>query len=319
MTEEQPSSIADAFEQLAHPGRLSIVRALLESRRTSDSPHVSFTELRDRSTIDDTGQFNYHLSELLGTYVRKTEDGYCISEFGHRVLAPLVGGAFDPTWSVDPLESPGSCPECREQLRIEQSETVLQLVCEGGHTLNSGLLGYPEAVAQRSAPAAVEVLGLLNIQGIEAAVAGVCPLCHGDVDGEITLDETQTHNAYLFHAPCETCGNQFTTTVGSCVTTHPAVVAFLWEHGIDARTTPPWQFPFHWPGSERVVSEEPLRLALEVESEGLRDSVGEGRRDTDVAADREHAGVRSHRNDTEILTVTVGRTGSVVSTDRNTT
>lgn len=276
--------IAGAFELIGHPCRLSIVEALVDAKRTDGPPEIRFTDLRNRSAIDDTGRFNYHLDQLLGSFVTKTDDGYRLSSYGHRVLAPMAAGVYDPEWDTDPIDTPGKCPDCGTALQIRPDETVLQVVCERNHVLSRGLLGYPGVIRDRSATDANVALGVLSTQGVELAVAGICPTCHGTVDGIIESTEADDH--YWFRAPCETCGNQFANTVGGCVQTHPAVVSFLDDYGVDVRTAVPWSLSFVYPGRETVTGTDPLRLSVDIERNG------------------------------ETLTVTVDRSATVVATDR---
>lgn len=275
---------AEAFELVGHPDRLSIIEVLIEARRSDGQSDVQFTSLRDLSNIDDTGRFNYHLNQLLGTFVTKTDDGYRLSSYAHRIMAPMMGGVYDPDRATESVETAGECPDCGSDLWIQPDETTLRVVCDQDHVINEGLLGYPGIVDDRPPAEATETFGLINTQGIELAVAGVCPTCHGPVDGEITAAENADY--YLFEAPCGTCGNQFANTVGSCVLTHPSVVSFLHEHGIDVRKTTPWSLSFAHPGAEIVESTEPLRLSVEIQG------------------------------DEELLSVTVSRSGTVVSTER---
>lgn len=275
---------ADAFELIGHPDRLSVVEALVEAKRSDGATELRFTDLRDRSDIDDTGRFNYHLDRLLGSFVTKTDEGYRLSSFGHRVLAPIVAGAYDPEWDADPIDTPGECPDCGAALRVRPDDTVLQLVCERDHVVNRGLLGYPQAVADRAPAAANAALGLLSAQGVELAVAGVCPTCHASVDGAI--ESTDADDCYWFRAPCETCGNRFANTVGGCVQTHPAVVSFLHDRGVDVRTAVPWSLPFVYPDRETVTATDPLRLSVDVEGDGDTLTVTVDRSATVVAAER---------------------------------
>lgn len=283
------------FELISHSGRLSILEVLIEARRDDDDGRVSFTTLRDRSMIDDTGRFNYHLSQLVGTVVSKDDGGYRLSSHGHRITAPMMGGVYDAERATAPIETAGSCYECGSALEIRPEQTVLKLVCERGHVNNHGLLGYPGVVSDQPADQASEALGMINLHGSELAVSGTCPTCHGPVDGEIRrLPDTRLDitlpdhdDSFLFEAPCSTCGNQFGTTVGACIATHPTVVSFLYDHGTDVRRQTPWALPFARLGAERVESTGPLELAVELCREGDR------------------------------LVVTVARDGTVQSTERS--
>lgn len=292
---------AAVFEAIGHPDRLSILEVLIEARRSGGASSVRFTDLRDRSAIDDTGRFNYHLDQLVGTMVTKTDDGYRLSSYAHRILAPMMGGIYDPERATQSLDADGDCDLCGAPLRIEPDENILELVCEQGHVNNQGLLGYPGVVGDRSESAANDALGLINLQGSELATSGICPTCHGPVDGAIRQvqaddiddiagdegsDFLDSEPIFVFEAPCETCGNQFATSVGGCVATHPAVVSFLFDHGIDVRNTAPWTLSFVSPGAETVASTDPLQLAVEI--------------------------VRGDAS----VTLTVDRSGTVAATDR---
>lgn len=283
MVEE--SGTVDVFELLSHPDRLSILRTLLNVSRSEGKRSVRFTDLRDRSAIDDNGRFNYHLDRLVGVLVTQTDDGYRLSDFGHRVLAPIVARSFNDSTRPDKIDSPGRCYRCGADLSVVAEDNVLRIVCEEGHVTNHGLLGYPNVI---DAPpeAALEALALLNLHGIELAVNGVCPTCHGQVDGSITKSESA--DTYLYKAPCENCGNQFATSIGGRIIVDRDAANFLHDHGRDPRQTPPWAFQFVRMGAERFVSENPLRLAVDI-SEG-----------------------------SEQLTITVGQNGDIVSTSYDT-
>lgn len=232
---DDEGDVSDVFELIAHPDRLSIVRALIERRRTAADPHLRFSELRDNAGVDDTGRFNYHLDQLRGSFVTQGDDGYRLSAYGHRLTAPMMGGVHDPDRVEEPIETPGECPGCGESLEIRADGIVLQVACEEGHPLNSGLLGYPDIFNAREPEAANEALVLINTQAFELAVAGTCPTCHAPVDG--ALRRAEEGAPWYFEAPCDTCSNQFAATTGACVATHPDVVLFFSAHDVDREAT----------------------------------------------------------------------------------
>ena len=269
------TSSVDVFELLGDETRVEILRALLAARRDSADPHLSFTELKDAAGVRDTGRFNYHLNQLLGTLVVDTEEGYRLSSFGFRLFARLSAGLSEPDPGIEPVPLPGDCPECGAALRAAPDGNQFQLVCVEDHTLNEGLLGTPRAVADRDPETAATALATINTQATELGVSGICPSCHGRTEGGIEWFEA---HGYRYRAPCTDCGNQFATTVGDCVATHPEVVSFLADHGVDARREATWTLPFRLPDAESVVSEEPLRLRVTV-GEGFDGSL-------DIVVDR---------------------------------
>ncbi|UPW00165.1 winged helix-turn-helix domain-containing protein [Halorussus gelatinilyticus] len=100
--------VTDALDVLGNEIRVSILRELAEA----DGP-LSFTELRKRAGIRDTGKFNYHLTKLCSYFVREADGGYELGHAGSRVIA-----AADPRAGT--AESEGrepdaeSCPVCGE-------------------------------------------------------------------------------------------------------------------------------------------------------------------------------------------------------------
>jgi hypothetical protein len=106
------SDVTDALEVLGNEIRVSILRELAEA----DGP-LSFTELRERAGVRDTGKFNYHLKKLCSYFVREADGGYELGHAGSRVVA-----AADPHALSDGGEDEGggavatdTCPVCGEE------------------------------------------------------------------------------------------------------------------------------------------------------------------------------------------------------------
>ncbi|WP_436908077.1 ArsR/SmtB family transcription factor [Halosimplex marinum] len=80
---------AEAFELLGDETRLAILRTLADA----DEP-LTFTRLRERCGVTDSGRFSYHLRRLCEYFVRETADGYELGPAGSRVIA-VTGEAGD--------------------------------------------------------------------------------------------------------------------------------------------------------------------------------------------------------------------------------
>lgn len=117
---EDPTAIDEAATEalgtLANEHRIAVLRALADA----DGP-LRFSELRERIGMRDTGRFNYHLTELLGRFVRETDGGYELGHAGRRVVvaaadldatgaAELAGTAADG----DRPDGETECPVCGE-------------------------------------------------------------------------------------------------------------------------------------------------------------------------------------------------------------
>ncbi len=97
----------DALEVLGNEIRMATLRELAEA----DGP-LSFTELRERVGVRDTGKFNYHLTKLCSYFVRETDGGYELGHAGSRVIA---AGDVDAAATAGDGGSPppdDACPVC---------------------------------------------------------------------------------------------------------------------------------------------------------------------------------------------------------------
>ncbi|MFC5972864.1 ArsR/SmtB family transcription factor [Halomarina salina] len=100
----------DAFEALSDETRLAIVRTLADRRRDRpDAPALSFSALRGRVGVRDSGTFNYHLNRLRRTFVRKTAEGYELDADGMRLI-DVAEDRVEPTRGDARRDS--ECPVC---------------------------------------------------------------------------------------------------------------------------------------------------------------------------------------------------------------
>ncbi|WP_227380085.1 winged helix-turn-helix domain-containing protein [Haladaptatus halobius] len=103
----------DALSTLASEHRIAILRALA----TAEKP-LTFSELRERVGIRDTGRFNYHLSKLRERFVHETDDGYDLGHAGERViLAAADADSESASARAEASENTANevCPVCNEK------------------------------------------------------------------------------------------------------------------------------------------------------------------------------------------------------------
>jgi hypothetical protein len=91
----------DALSVLGNEIRMTILRELADA----DSA-LSFTELRERVGIRDSGKFNYHLTKLCAYFVRETDGGYELGHAGSRVIS---AAGYEDRVDTDAGEC---CPVC---------------------------------------------------------------------------------------------------------------------------------------------------------------------------------------------------------------
>ncbi|ELY94356.1 hypothetical protein C482_18647 [Natrialba chahannaoensis JCM 10990] len=104
---------------------------------------------------------------------------------------------------------------------------------------------------------------------VEQLLETICPYCHAPI--ERTLEYTPNrHWEHTFSANCNECGSLGGSHVGIVAITHPAAIAFCWEHGLDLTSTRVWNLPFVDDNAVTVLNDEPRRLRLTIEFESAR-------------------------------------------------
>jgi len=231
---------ADAFSLLADATRLSILEALVVANREDPtSATLSFSELYERSGIEDTGRFNYHLDKLVGRFVEKSE-GYRLSPAGIRVAGAVFSGYYDSPTDVED-EPLGPCPACDGTLSVSYESGLFSVSCEGGHAF--GDLVPPRVFEDRDAAAAAEAMAVAVVGRARQAQRGACPQCFGHVEWSMVEpppDDTAPGPVALSWQ-CRTCGVPYAAPPGMFVPWDPAVEAALREHGVDV-----WEEPVRW-------------------------------------------------------------------------
>jgi DNA-binding transcriptional ArsR family regulator len=259
---------AAAFEALADETRVAILDALAEHRREKDSDPdadtgLSFSELRRAVGAEDSGGFNYHLDRLRDRFVYQDDDGYHLTYAGVSVVAAIRSGTYGEV-ERDPRPVEGSCPFCDANLTARYRHAHLRVTCENDHTVFGTDLP-PGVVADRSLEAVI-YLGTRRVyHALELGRDGVCVRCYGPAEHSLdTATAFADESIRVFRAQCDWCGTRVAGGVTWCVLTHPAVVAFHHEHGVDLRNRFPWTLDlYHDEDAVTELSADPLRLRVD--------------------------------------------------------
>ncbi|MFD1512954.1 winged helix-turn-helix domain-containing protein [Halomarina rubra] len=263
VTDETTDVDPDALDVLGDETRRAILLALVEHRRvSSDDATLSFSALRERVGVADSGRFNYHLGKLVDRFVEKTDGGYRLSYAGQQVVGAALAGTYSAGESKGPTDV-GECPVCETTATATYEEGVLEVTCANDHVVYR--VGFPPgAAADRSMERLLALSARLTYDDIELAIEGVCPECLGTVTRSLQRTGGDEEVEWFFDARCERCGQQFRASAGVCVLTAPSFVAFAADHDADPREQPPWTFAT-LDGSQTVVSEDPLRVRMTID------------------------------------------------------
>lgn len=256
---------ADAFNRLSDPVRVDLLRELwLEGRHDP----VQYAELQDAVGVRDSGRFNYHLTQLTGVFVEKTDRGYSLTSAGLAVVDAVQAGTFAPAETVEPTALDSDCPRCGVPFEASYDDGLFEVACPDCGLVGSLFVFPPRGVEVRDPTDAAHAHGIDAYSRSQRAALGLCPYCGGRTTTSIQrIDPNSGHDVVARHQ-CRDCEGRVNAPVGSYAHHQPATMAFCHDHGVDPRG-PGWEFP--WcvdPDAYAVTAEDPLRVTVTVDLEG---------------------------------------------------
>jgi hypothetical protein len=282
----------EAFSVVANETRLSILEALWAAE---DRP-VSFTTLRKAVGVDDSAQFNYHLKELRGQFVRKVEDGYDLQYAGRAVIHAVLAGTLNEHPTIGPFEVEGTCIDCDATLQARYEDEQFRVDCADCGRVHAHFPFPPGGLEGRDEQEAMAAFNQRARHLTCLSADGVCPRCGGRVEvGFVEGEATCMDLSVVVKHDCQRCDATVRTSAGLALLDHADVVSFYRDHGVDLNARAFWTLP--WVVGDRhttVRSRDPWRveLAIHQDDEVLRVTldeslqVVESERDTTTAADR---------------------------------
>lgn len=258
---------AEAFDLLANETRLDIIRTLGEAMGdVGDSP-MAFSALQRRVGVQDNGKFNYHLQKLEGRLVEHSDAGYSLRPPGINVYQTLISGSLTGGVTVDrtPVEGE-SCPACHAGIDVWYEDFRFHLGCQECDELG---VRYP-IPAQSFDPDDPNSLlaagGTWILRDQISMRRGLCPYCAGRVTGSLTGDREPMdevgHEAFETMAQfvCQRCNWSIYADLPIALNSHPAVVSFHYENGVNLFEHHPWADISEV--DERVCSTDPWRVTI---------------------------------------------------------
>lgn len=287
------SETAEAFALLGNETRLSILLALWEAYEPHEGDdELSFSALRQAVGVRQGAQFNYHLEKLVGQFVEKRAEGYRLRRSGLMLVQSIIAGTATDDPDFEDAQIEAACPHCGAQTYVTYTNRrVLQVCpeCEGfGETTDEHpdgtLLGWtmePTGLTDRSPEELLKVSTIKTFARIGLRFEGICPECSGPVDW--SMDVCDDHeirdgtscsscgrmNAISAREVCRMCKSSGHGSPGIKTLLHPAVVSFLYDHGIEAGFSSTTRvddvfrlLELVTDFDEEVVSNDPLRVQV---------------------------------------------------------
>lgn len=260
-------SAEETIGLLGDANRVAILRAIGER---PDEP-VTFGELHDRAGIDDSGQFNYHLNRLVGSFVRKGPEGYELTHAGAQIVGALYAGTYTANATVDPIEIGDPCPLCDGTLVAEYADERAVVACASCEEWRNEFPFPPGSLDQFPADRLPLVWDRWLRLEMTRILAGFCPVCAGRMEGTLTIDADREAMPARAVFSCTRCKSHADMSATMVAADEPEVVAFLHEHGVDARTAPSWT---RWGAVDgpvvEAVGEDPPRVEVSYVADDAR-------------------------------------------------
>lgn len=286
----------DVFALLSDDIRVEILQTLWEA----DKP-VGFADLREASGVHDSGQFNYHLDKLVGRFVRKTPEGYELTQAGKGINGAIEAGAYTLEATVEPVDLDDPCPYCGGARTLVYEDDLVNVECESCE-LSYHFVVPPGVFAGYDTEAIPRVASRYLHAMVHQIRTGFCWFCEGRTRSTVELEgapakptdgdspksdepgasdstepeasgsDTQEQpgdsgsddvgDVPVVHYDCGRCGHRATTGLWLTTFDHPAVRSFYYEHGIDIRDCHIWEFPALDPDHLNVLNQDPLRASV---------------------------------------------------------
>lgn len=268
--EDSTDALEATFSLVANDIRLDILRTLWNIYTDDPTPepeHVSFSTLKERVGLRDSGQFHYHLNELVPRFVTHYEDGYTLTYAGAKIVGAGLSGVYTNVDVTLDARTIDECQQCGGSRRVRYEEGHAIVDCNGCDAARI-MSAPPILVAAHDVEENPELLGKFTLTQLQQTTRGFCHLCSGPVEGSVpdpSLDTATDANGGVKVAyECTECKAPFYTHATTAVLDHPAVVSLLHEAGIDYRELPSWGIRQTLESEERVCNEDPVRVAVTV-------------------------------------------------------
>lgn len=265
MTTPDFEATADAFNRLADPVRVELLRALWLEGRHDAMPYAT---LQDAVGVRDSGRFNYHLQRLTDVFVEQTDDGYQLTPAGLTVVDAIQSEAFAPAVTIEPTPVDGDCPTCDVAFEASYEDGLFDVSCPDCGRVGSQFVFPPRGVRVRDPADAARAHGIDSQSRSRRAALGLCPYCSGRTTSALrAVDGRDGHDVIVSHQ-CRDCEGRVNSAVGSVAHHHPATTAFCHDHGVDPRG-PAWQYPWYVdPDAVTVEASDPLRATVTISLDG---------------------------------------------------
>jgi hypothetical protein len=202
--------------------------------------------------------------------VDKTDAEYELRPAGRHVVGSLLAGGYTMTADIDPIEIDDPCPICDETMTFSYKHEHVLIDC-GACPFTTQFSAPPGAFAGYEVDRFPAVAGRYLRTILAQLRNGFCVMCDGRVRLELTPlweqgsydPPTELANTTMVAYECDRCGANSQCNLGNVLRSHPAVVSFHYEHGVDIRDLSFWQFGATGSGfHSHLLERDPARATV---------------------------------------------------------
>ncbi len=248
----------EAFALVSDGTRLSILRALTDT----DSDGLSFGDLRARVDVADSGQFNYHLNRLVGTFIRKSNGGtYSLTTAGNRLVGAVLRGVYHDQGEHREFTLDAPCPNCGGSIPVIYDDEQLSIGCPECESFTAEITFPlpPGMLRVRDDDELLDGIDAWLRAQLRAAVGSLCLNCAGTLTVSLTNDTTLVDFEGPFvECRCDRCGRTLLTSISEYLVFEPAVIGLFHNHGVDLVRMPLIELPLVCNTTTTVVETDPL-------------------------------------------------------------
>lgn len=263
----------EVFGALADEVRI----AILQSLRAHPEPAISFSALQAAVDVADSGRFNYHLGKLTDRFIRKTADGYTLTQAGKHIVGAIESGTYTASGEFGPVRLDEPCRVCGERQNLVYHDECVSVECTSCAT--DYTFDVPPVVFADCDEDDIPRLASEHLRTIvQVQYSGFCTFCNSRItrtvgpvsqfDSLPTLsDDTHDENvprseSMTVEFDCRQCGLTAFSGVGDALIEHPSVLGFYDDHGVNVREQRYWAFPRDDDLDVTVLDDRPLHLEV---------------------------------------------------------
>lgn len=271
----------DAFDKVAAEVRVEIIRAFAQYRREEFADGTfpdraalpvtaSFTELFERVDVRDSGKFNYHLQELLGSFVTKADDGgYRLTMAGRTVAGSVLAGAYEGR-AIEPTPIEAACPRCGGDLLASYEDGRFTVECADAHRMLSTVLPSG-AVQDRSVTDLLALATRRQRHLFSLLRESACPFCYGAVSTTAGRTDLVRGDEHGVEAVCTGCGQLFAGDFEMYLSGFAPLMSFYADHGLAPHDSYVWELRAAQTGrTTRITQRTPKRISVRIDLDDER-------------------------------------------------